>query len=400
MNEPSMPSRPRLADGLEPGRLRQELTGEAPPPLSVVRADLPDVTPMSFTGEGAEYFRIWVVNLLLTIVTLGIYSAWAKVRKMRYFWQNTRLASHVFDYHANPWAILRGRVIALVLLGAYSWAFEFSTVAGLVTIGALFVTGPWLFLKAQRFKLGNSSHRGLRFGFDSTTAQAYRIIAPILALWFSATVLTVVATDSMWPIGIASLATGLGIPWMHHRLKSYQHAFATYGDRRFAFEPSLVSFYWVYAKGFVLVLLGGIAGGLLTVPFMWTLGRGDDDPSRIGLLVMSALYGLGVYVFAWPYLAARLQQVVWDATRLGDVRFHTIIEAWPLGRLVANNVLLTLATAGLYWPFASVALARYRVGCMRVSADLPFAVIAAGTHAPSGATGDASADAFGLDIGL
>ncbi len=115
---------------------------------------------------------------------------------------------------------------------------------------------------------------------------------------------------------------------------------------------------------------------------------------------MSALYGLGVYVFAWPYLAARLQQVVWDATRLGDVRFHTIIEAWPLGRLVANNVLLTLATAGLYWPFASVALARYRVGCMRVSADLPFAVIAAGTHAPSGATGDASADAFGLDIGL
>ena len=25
-----------------------------------------------FTGKGWEYFRIWIVNLLLTIVTLGI----------------------------------------------------------------------------------------------------------------------------------------------------------------------------------------------------------------------------------------------------------------------------------------------------------------------------------------
>ncbi len=30
-----------------------------------------------FTGNGGEYFRIWIVNLMLTIVTLGIYSAWA-----------------------------------------------------------------------------------------------------------------------------------------------------------------------------------------------------------------------------------------------------------------------------------------------------------------------------------
>lgn len=45
----------------------------------------------SFTGTGSEYFRIWIVNLLLSIVTLGIYSAWAKVRRMKYFYRNTRL---------------------------------------------------------------------------------------------------------------------------------------------------------------------------------------------------------------------------------------------------------------------------------------------------------------------
>ena len=38
-----------------------------------------------FTGEGYEFFRIWIVNICLTIITLGIYSALAKVRTNRYF---------------------------------------------------------------------------------------------------------------------------------------------------------------------------------------------------------------------------------------------------------------------------------------------------------------------------
>ena len=42
-----------------------------------------------FRGDPKEYFRIWIVNLALTILTLGIYSAWAKVRKQRYFYLST-----------------------------------------------------------------------------------------------------------------------------------------------------------------------------------------------------------------------------------------------------------------------------------------------------------------------
>jgi uncharacterized protein DUF898 len=82
------------------------------------------VADLVFTGRGAEYFRIWVVNLLLTLLTLGVYSAWAKVRKARYLRQNTRLDGHVFDFHGKPLAIFRGRLVALVLFGAYTWAFK------------------------------------------------------------------------------------------------------------------------------------------------------------------------------------------------------------------------------------------------------------------------------------
>src|SRR5262249_22373207 len=145
--------------------LPQDAEVEAPAPAR-------QVTAPTFTGCGSEYFRIWVVNLLLTLVTLGVYSAWAKVRKARYFRQNTRLDGHVFDYHGRPIAILRGRLVAVVLFAAYAWAFKFSNVAGLLTVTMLCAVGPWLFLRAQQFSLGNTSFRGLRFGFRARTRDA------------------------------------------------------------------------------------------------------------------------------------------------------------------------------------------------------------------------------------
>ena len=72
-----------------------------------------------FRADPREYFRIWIVNLALTIATLGVYSAWAKVRKLRYFHASTVLAGSAFGYHADPLRILRGRIIAAVLVGAY-----------------------------------------------------------------------------------------------------------------------------------------------------------------------------------------------------------------------------------------------------------------------------------------
>src|SRR5258705_4823558 len=76
---------------------------------------------LRFTGTGASYFGIWIVNLLLTIVTIGIYSAWAKVRRLQYFYRHTELAGSSFDFHRSPIKILIGRLVALVILIAYHY---------------------------------------------------------------------------------------------------------------------------------------------------------------------------------------------------------------------------------------------------------------------------------------
>lgn len=55
-----------------------------------------------FHGRAGEFFRIWIVNVVLTMLTLGIYAAWAKVRTMRYFYGNTMLDGKPFDFTGNP----------------------------------------------------------------------------------------------------------------------------------------------------------------------------------------------------------------------------------------------------------------------------------------------------------
>ena len=89
---------------------REPLPRAASPPATRV------LLPFEFRGNGSEYFRIWIVNLLLTIVTLGIYSAWAKVRRLRYFYGNTFVDGQSFEYHGQPLAILKGR---LIVFGGY-----------------------------------------------------------------------------------------------------------------------------------------------------------------------------------------------------------------------------------------------------------------------------------------
>src|SRR5512146_3042572 len=87
----------------------------SPPPATASTpgpAPAPIEHPFDFRGDEREYFRIWIVNLALTILTLGIWSAWAKVRTERYFYANTRVAGTPFEYLARPLPILKGRIIA------------------------------------------------------------------------------------------------------------------------------------------------------------------------------------------------------------------------------------------------------------------------------------------------
>ena len=111
-------------------------------------------TPLEFTGNGREYFGIWIVNILLTIVTLGIYSAWATVRNNQYFYGNTKLDGASFQYLASPITILKGRLIALAVLVVYVVLSEMYVEAAVVFAIAFIPLVPWIMVRSQRLQAG------------------------------------------------------------------------------------------------------------------------------------------------------------------------------------------------------------------------------------------------------
>ncbi|MGH8445863.1 MAG: YjgN family protein, partial [Solimonas sp.] len=175
---------------------------ETPPPLHSVET-------FRFNGSGGEYFGIWIVNLLLTLLTLGLYSPWAKVRRLQYFYRNTELAGSSFEYHGRPLAILRGRLIAFGLLLVYHFATTYISIWTLVALAVLGLVLPWLLRNALRFRAHYSSYRGLRFSFRGSLGGAYAVFLGYALLAF--------------------FTAYLAAPLFHQRLKRYQHGHAYYG---------------------------------------------------------------------------------------------------------------------------------------------------------------------------
>ncbi len=217
---------------------------------------------VQFTGSGSEYFRIWIVNLLLMLVTLGIYYPWAKVRRLRYFYGNTVVDGAPLDFHGEPRKMLRGYALTGVLFMLYSAAGNFSPMAGLVALLLVAALWPALFKSSMQFRLANTSWRGLRFVFKGTLAGAYRALLPLFVLG-----LALVAVLTLAPAGApasrASLVTGgavlaaavLAAPWLWWNLKSYQHNHYALGQLQTELRSTVGAFYMVFLK------TAGVAGG-------------------------------------------------------------------------------------------------------------------------------------------
>lgn len=363
-----------------------------------------------FTGTGAEYFRIWIVNLLFTVLTLGAYSAWAKVRRLQYFYRNTSVDGAIFDYHGNPKAILKGRILALLLLAAYKIAFEISGAAALAVALVLLAALPWLLARSLRFKMINSSYRGLRFHFGGSAAQAYKMLSlfPVLAAlivfygWNLAMSSTRVGLLGIL-FGIALLLVAAGaLPLGHFLLKRYQHDNAYFGQAPFFFHAGAGEFFHIYRRALGLLALGSVSVGVFG--FLTRKLFDALQSSMFGWLFAmfySAVSAYALYLFVRPYLESRIQNLVWNHTELGCHRFVSSASAHHLLMLHATNLLAITFTLGLYQPFAAIRLMKYRVESLRLlpDGDLEhFLADQSGEHA--GALGQEAGELFDIEIAL
>jgi len=296
--------------------------------------------PLKFTGDGAEYFRIWIVNLALTIVTIGIYSAWAKVRRLQYFYRNTRLAGSGFDYHGKPSAILKGRILTFGLFGLANATMEFNAAMGGCLFLLIALVLPWLLVRSLAFRMRNTSWRGLRFEFRGSVAEGYKVFL-------------------LWPL-CAVLTLGLLVPFAHRQLSAYLRNNVHFGGVRAALGARTGEFYRIYFMAGVLLMAAPVVVMLLSLST--ALGAGGVPPvEAIWMFVLVAVLFYVVVLSVSPYLVARIQNLTWNRTTLGPHRFRSELRPMRLIGVTLGNLLLTLLTLGLFRPFAAVRAARCRI---------------------------------------
>ncbi|MFM2068305.1 MAG: hypothetical protein RLZZ584_3214 [Pseudomonadota bacterium] len=356
---------------------------------------------LRFGGSGSEYFRIWIVNLLLLVVTLGLYFPYARARRMRYFYGNTWVGEHALAFHGQGGTMLRGYLMVLVLFVVFSVASSMSPALGLFALLVLLGLWPALFRSGQRFRMSNTSWRGLRLGFEGDTASAYRRLGPLLvvALLLLGSDLTRLAlnlepdtTSGNLFAAMAGLAMLL-VPWCQWRLKHYQHGHYSYGGEQAGFDARVSSFYLIPFKAGLII---GVAGMLMGV-----LGAASAAARSMAVMVLAVPLFAALLVVSQSWYTARMQDMVWNGTHSRSLRFISQLRTGALVRLSLKNLLLTALTLGFYWPFAAVALARLRLEAVSVELAPSFDILLARPRDPlADASGDAAGEIFGIDAGL
>lgn len=348
----------------------------------------PGPEPLVFTGDWQEYFKIWIVNVLLTIVTLGLYAAWAKVRKRRYFYANTRVFGHTFEYLADPIKILRGNliVVALVLILAFSNVISPFLYLGFALLFAIAV--PWFIVRALAFNARNTAWRGLRFGFGGTYAEAFKVFF-------------------LWPL-LVPLTLGLLIPFVARKQKEFIVNRHSFGTTPFSLGGTVQGFYKIYgiAALFFLPIIGlyfSIIGLVIAATIKaggQTKGPPPLDPAAMGTIGLLFFAAIPLAIIGTFYFRSRMFNYLWNQTALAGHRFAASMRARDLFLLHLVNSLVTALTLGLLHPWAAVRTVKFQLDSLRVLPSGHLDTFVAAAQPPVGAVGDAASDFFDFDIGF
>lgn len=320
--------------------------------------------PFRFDGSGTEFFRIWIVNIVLSVVTLGIYSAWAKVRTKAYFYCNSYLQESSFAYLASPMAILKGRIIAFGFIVGTSIISDIFPLLGLLLFLFILAITPWLVARSLRFNAINSSYRNVRFNFVGSwrsTAMAFLV----------------------WPL-LALLSFGLLVPMALARQQKFMAGNSSYGCSGFCFETPVAAFYRVAIVTLAILVAGGaMVAGLSVVA----------EP-------LAGLLALVTYLVSFAYFRAHVFNITYRGIGLNQHGFEASMTTAGISWLYLSNMLGMVCTLGLFYPWARVRMARYKADCLNASLRGSLDQFVALETERVSALGEEMGEMLDLDIGL
>lgn len=291
----------------------------------------------SFHGIGGSLFGIQIVNVFLTLLTLGLYHFWAKVRVRKYLFSQSECAGDRFAYHGTGRELLVGFLRACIVFGIpyvmlaagpefLDFNFWVRVIAQVLAGILLIVFVPVAVASARRYRLSRTSWRGIRFSFRGRTWE-------FLILSLKGVLLT-------------ALTLGAYYPYFQTQRQAFLTSHSYFGTQRFHFEGHGSAL----APSFVLTfLLTPLAAGL---PFVLM----QTSKSAWSLLFLPFTLGP-----LWIWFIAKKQRYFWDHTSFGTGRFRSTVTWRRLLNLQVANLFLLVLTLGFGWPWVTVRNARFQL---------------------------------------
>ncbi|PLX97925.1 MAG: hypothetical protein C0622_12045 [Desulfuromonas sp.] len=340
----------------------------------------------TFHGSAKEYFGIWIVNTLLKVVTLGIYTPWAKVRKRRFFYENTQLEGMNFDYLANPIALLKGWLIAAALFLLYTFGGQFNPILSFIAGALIFILMPWAIVRSRLFNNRNSAHRNIRFNFNPDYKEAY-------------------VNFFFLPLTIP-FTLGLIFPFITYRQKRFMVENNRFGRTSFSFTATGGEYYLIFLQ---IIGVAAVLGILFfaTSSIFSSLFSDLESSSEFFFgffTTLAFIIVLAFYLTVWVYYYVRTTNLAWNNTKLGRHKFESSLSVRRMAWIFLSNGVAILASCGLLTPWASIRLTRYRLANLTFIAHGDLESFRAANTTDISAVGEEFGDFFGdslgMDIGL
>lgn len=313
-------------------------------------------TPLTFSGTGLQLFGIQILNMFLTMLTLGLWTPWARVRKRRFFYSNTRILDEGLDYLATGFDIFKGWVIVTLIFAIYyviPILLPVPFLEYLLVLVLLFVY-PWALNRSFRFNARNIAWRDVRFDFNGSYLGSlwYFFILPLIGL----------------------LSVGLLMPLASKAMRDYVARCYSFGTANFSSDSSVLSYYGAGIKTLILsgILMVPLVAAVYLVIYdlaMQYVAGGLTAPSveqimeepAIGAIFIMVPVGLYfLFTITVSYYQALTRNIMVNTLRLqGGIRFRSTLSGFVLAWIMLTNLILIVISLGLLLPWTQVRRYRY-----------------------------------------
>ena len=351
--------------------------------------DDPEQSAFEFSGSWKEFAPIALTNLLLTIVTLGIYRFWAKTRERRYLWSHTRFIDDTLEWTGTGKELFIGFIMAAVLilfpLVLLRFAVEALAMRGYIAVVAVMTPAIYLFLiyifgvarfRALRYRLSRTYWHGIRGGSDDQ-GWSYG--------W-----------STVWKTIVGGIALGLLVPWSMCELWNERWNKMSFGPHPFtagaASRPLMgrfLLFYLLPVAGCVAAIGAGVVAAV-----------GESNPQLTAVTVIFAALGaiaayLAFGVIALAYYAKFFREAVGNLTLTRiDFAFTARTVDWFM--LFLGDLVLLIVTLGVAYAWLGYRHWKFFITHLEASGEVDLALLTQ-SETPEPKQGEGLLDAF--DVG-